>query len=402
MKHSGTNISAASATNVPPRAGFSFGAPAGPCLGALLALLLGAAAAEAGSCPCAAIRAFHLETLEVMRDEGRMTRDLTGSSVEWQTGKLNANSDINTEKLIEALRRHARESANHQRMRVEAEGRIEDAAQINAVNRLRDEFRAAAESGEYDPNPSSCLIVDIFGSDDSRLTPAEASGDAVTEGVAEWVAGDHPAVRLGGANLSKHVADQRDEFAGFGGSGRATTDWGLLLDSPTIDLSDPDLSELAGVIVRNALDSTPEREVTAEERLTPLGLDRIARNEEKASRLRAAAESIEMVLGLRAAVIEGPPVETFRGMAADSAYARDVPDKLSELQQLDILTMWNHAPAGERLETLANTGGMNEKAWLYELHRLLALNARVNYLLLETAGRDAIVNAAILATINDD
>ena len=381
-------------------------APPGKIPAAAIALALGAAfhagVAEAGSCPCAAIRAFHRESLEVARDEGRRTREWARDSIERQTGELNRHSDVKTEMLIEALKGQARENTNYQRMRIEADRRIEDAAQINATNRLRDEFRAAAESGEYDPNPSSCLLVDVFGSEGGPPASDAPSGSVVTERVSKWVAGDDPAIEKGGAALSKHVADQRDRFAGYGGSGHATADWGLLLDHPTIDLSDPEMSELAGIIVRNSLDSTPERGVAPGERLTPLGLDRVAKIEEKTSRLRAASESIEMALNLRAATLEGAPVEAYRRMAVDSAYDRPVPDKLSELQQLDILTMWNHAPAGERLETLANTGGMNEKAWLYELHRVLALNARINYMILEVGTRDAIVNAGILATINDD
>ena len=60
-----------------------------------------------------------------------------------------------------------------------------------------------------------------------------------------------------------------------------------------------------------------------------------------------------MALDMRAAVLGGELVEAYRAMAADSACDRTVPDKFSELQQLDILTVWNFAPSGERLDVLS-------------------------------------------------
>lgn len=350
-----------------------------------------AGVAESAGCNCGAIRALHQETRQTVRDENRSASERVGRSIERQTGTL-----------VDALRSHARENSNHQLMQAEAARRIEDAAQINAANRLRDEFRAEAESGLHDPNPFSCLLVDAAVRGGGLVPTAKTGGRAVTGQVSDWIAGKDEAVLLGGAALSKRVADQREEFAGYGGSARATTDWGLLLDQPSVDFSDPAMAELAGIIVRNGIESTPERAVGTEELLTPLGLDRVAAMEEKGSRLLAASESIGMALDIRAAVLAGEPVEAYRAMAADSAYDRTVPDALSELQQLDILTAWNFAPAGERLDVLSNAGGMSERAWLYELHRAMSLNARINYLRLEIESRGAIVNAMILATLADE
>ena len=353
--------------------------------------MLFSGAAEAAGCNCGTIRALHQQTRQTVRDENRSASERVGRSIESQTGTL-----------VDALRSHARENSNHQLMQVEAQRRIEDAAQINAANRLRDEFRAEAESGLHDPNPFSCLLVDAAVPGGGLVPAAKSGGDAVTDQVSDWVSGNGETVLLGGSALSKHVADKRQEFAGFGGSARATTDWGLLLDEPSVDFSDPEMAELAGIIVRNGIESAPERAVGAEELLSPLGLDRVAAMEERGSRLLAASETIEMALDIRASTLAGDPVEAYRAMAADSAYDRTVPDKLSELQQLDILTVWNFAPSGERLDALSNAGGMSERAWLYELHRMLSLDARINYLRLEIESREAIVNAMILATLADD
>jgi hypothetical protein len=370
--------------------------------GFLLSTTLATPSMAWGGCNCAAIASYHNTTRNVVRAEHDQTREQVKTSIEQQTDDLRDHLDTKTQELIDALMGQARENTNYQQMQVEANQRIEDAAQVNATNRLRDEFRAEAESGKYDPNPFSCLLADLFGSSSSGGFTPGATGSAVSDNVADWVAGNNAVVQAGGTGLSKHVADKRDEFAGYGGSAHATTDWGLLLEEPTLDLSDPDMAEVASIIIRNGLDSTPDRAVTPEERLTPAGLDRIAQIEETSSRLGSASESIEMALNMRTSVMDGAPVETYREMAADSAYNRTITDKLSELQQIDIMTVWNYAPAGERLETLTNTGGMNEKAWMFELHRVLSLNARINYMQLELANRDAIVNANILATLNDN
>jgi hypothetical protein len=348
--------------------------------------------AEARGCNCGTIRAYHSTTRDVVRDENEQVREQVRESIEEQT-----------ELLIEALKGSTREDSNHSQMQVEAATRVEDAAQINHTNRLKDEFRAEAESGKFDPNPFSCLLIDLFGGQGGGNAPAPgANGSGVTDQVAAWVAGNNAIVQAGGTGLSKHVADKKDEFAGYGGSANATTDWGLLLQEPTIDFSDPQMAEVAAIIIRNGLDSTPDRSISPAERNTPRGLDRIAKMEENSSRLQAAGESIEMALNMRTAVMQGAAVDTFREMAADSAYNRTITDKMSELQQVDVMTVWNYAPAGERMETLTNTGGMNERAWLFELHRIMSLNARINYMNLELANRDAIVNANILATLNDD
>ena len=51
---------------------------------------------------------------------------------------------------------------------------------------------------------------------------------------------------------------------------------------------------------------------------------------------------------------------------------------------------------------MSNAVGMTERAWLYELHRAMSLNARINYLRLEIESREVIVNAMILATLADE
>lgn len=360
----------------------------------------------ARGCRCGAIRGYHSQTRNVVKSEHNDTRSQIRSSIEQQTDDLRDHMDINTEELIEGLMGQARENSNFQQLQVEASQRIEDASEVNATNRLRDEFRAKAESGNYDPNPYSCLLLDLFGSESSGSgggSSPEVSGSTVLEDVSDYLSGDDPIVKGGGTGLSKHISDKHDEYTGFLGSKSGDTDWGLLASDSTIDLEDPKMAEVAELIVRNTLDSTPDRPVTDAEKLTPAGLDRIAKSVEKSARLAAAGESIKMTLNMRTPVLTGAPIETYRKMVAESAYNRgELPNTISELQQIDITTIWHYAPIGKRQEVLSNSGGMNVQGWLYELHRITSLLTRINYIQLELASRDAVVNAAILATLNDD
>ena len=64
------------------------------------------------------------------------------------------------------------------------------------------------------------------------------------------------------------------------------------------------------------------------------------------------------------------------------------------------MTVWHYAPAGDRLEKF--TSGMPDNAWLAEIHHVMSINTRIQYLQLELMTRDAVVNAYTLSTMNDD
>ena len=370
-----------------------------------IAFLMGSAtgAAAWGGCPCHFVQKAHDVTRTKIEIENDKVRKQVKTSIEQQTVDMNAHHDLKTLEIIAALRGLSRENSNHQQLQVEANKRFGDAAEINAMNRLRDEFRAKAESGNFDPTPDSCLMLDMYRNGGSGGIATGATGSDVTRDVVEWIHGGSAVVQTGGAALSRHVFDMHQEYETFGGSTHGTTDWGLILDHPTIDFSDPQMTEVVGIIQRNLLDSTPEQPVSNEEQRDSSGQDRIAKNEEIRSRLQAGAEAVEMVLNMRTATMDGEPVEAFRAMAEQSAYNRPIIDnKLSELQQIDIQTVFHYAPSGDRAVTMASSHGINVKGWLHEIHRVISLNTRLQYLQLELASRVAVVNAGILASLNDN
>lgn len=345
----------------------------------------------------------HSNTRQAVRQEHETTRNAIIDAIEQQTVDLETKLDETTALLVRTLTRQAKENSSQIDKSIEAQKRIQDAAEMNETDRMRQQFRAEAESGEFDPNPFSCMLMDMFGSGSGEAPPA--GGNAITKRTMDRLNGNDPAVQAGGIRVSQSVVDARDQYAGFDGSQNATTDFGLLLNEPTVDVDDSQRSEVASWIINNAVDPTPPRPVTEEDLQNPQGVDRAAEQQKRLARQSAATEVIAMSMNARAPVLTDS-AGTFKSMAEDSAYNRPVPDRLSELQQLDIRTVYHYAPGPARINgdpgEQNGLNDMNEKGWLQEIHRIMSINTRINYLRLELENRDAIVNGLILATMNED
>ena len=383
----------------------------GLCLAACaLAAGLGAAAGPApalAAVTCATrfdISSNHRGTYKKVREEHRDTQRSMQSAVDRQTAHIDGRLDAVAQRLVETLALQAGENSAHLDKQIEAHRRIRDAAEINATDRLRQRVRSEAESGAFDPNPFSCLLRDMS---DARRTsaPPRRVGSGVARRVTARISGADPAVQAGGVRLSRSVVEARDRFAGleeFSHSANPTADWSLLLDAPTLKAGGR-MPQVADWIVANAIDPTPPRPPTPDDMATPQGVDRAAQAQKTLSRQRAAAETIAMALNLREPVLRDAE-ETFAKIAEDSGYRHEVPATLSELQQIDILVTQHFAPGPKRLggDPGMHNGldDMNAKGWLQELHRVMSVNARINYLRLELASRAAIVDALILATLN--
>lgn len=307
---------------------------------------------------------------------------------------------VMTDTLVKTLTEHVRENSNHSDRAVEAAKRISDAEQLNATDRMRQQIRAEAESGKFDPNPFMCMLATMFsgsgGVDDSvGATP-------IMQSVSSFLNGDHSAVAAGGVELLKHTVDEKAKYEGFRSSPNASTDISLLLREPTLDYDDPLAAGAYERIIKNAINPLPPRKATGEELNTPAGIARVAAREKIMARQDAATEIFEMTLNMRQPILEDPDGERgplFQTMALeDSAYNRAVPSKLSELSQLDIRTVFHYAPKGDRFEKMESF--TKEMDWLAEIHNITAINARINYLRLELENRNAIVNALILASMN--
>jgi hypothetical protein len=350
----------------------------------------------------ATVRSQHSGTRSLITQEHETTRDAIKEAIEKQTTELEEKMEDTTLRIIRALTLAAKENSAHVQQQTEAQRRFADAQEVNATDRLRQEIRAEAESGRFDPNPFSCQLLDMF--EAARGSGAPVTGDAVTRQAVNRISGNDENVQAGGAQLARSVVDARDAYEGFRGSDNATTDWAFVLNDPTIDLSDPDMQNVLSWIISNSVSATPARSMTEEELATPEGMARAAEAQERIGRQRAAVESINMSINMRTPVHTDDG--TLAGKAQDSSYNRSVPERLSELQILDIETVSHYFPGPNRINgTNGQQNGlthMNEKGWLQEIHRIMSIDARINYIRLELENRNAITNALILAAVSEN
>jgi len=348
-----------------------------------------------------AVQREHSGTRSLITKEHEATRDAITAAIDKQTDELEEKMEDTTLRIIRTLTLAAKESSAHVQQQTEAQRRFADAQEVNATDRLRQEIRAEAESGRFDPNPFSCMLADMF--EASRGSGAPMSGDGITQKSVDRLTGDDDDVQAGGAQLARSVVDARDNLAGFQNSPNPTTDWSLMLEAPTIDMSDPQMQEVLGWVIANSVDALPDRAMTEAELATPEGMSRAAEAQQRIARKRAAVETINMSLNMRAPALTDDG--SYASMADDSAYNRPVPERLSELQQLDIQTVYHYAPGPNRLNGTNGQNGlgqMNEKGWLQEIHRIMSINARLNFIRLELENRSAITNALILAALTDE
>lgn len=369
------------------------------CVTSAIALTLFDISPAHASCSATVVRQ-HNGTRSLITKEHEATRDAITKSIKEQTGELEEKMEDTTLRIIQTLTLAAKESSAHTQQQTEAQRRFADAQEVNATDRVRQQIRAEAESGRFDPNPFSCQLLDMF--EASRGSGAPLSGSAVTQQAVNRITGDDENVKKGGAQLARSVVDARDNLAGFKGSANPTTDWSLILNDPTIDLADAQMTEVLGWVVSNSVSALPERAMTEEELSTPEAMSRSAEAQQRIARKRAAIETINMSLNMRTPVLTDDG--TYSNMAKDSSYNRNVPERLSELQMLDIRTVSHYAPGPNRLNGTNGQNGltqMNEKGWLSEIHQIMSIDARINYIRLELENRNAITNALILAALTD-
>ncbi|MCW3782559.1 hypothetical protein [Defluviimonas salinarum] len=297
-----------------------------------------------------------------------------------------------TDRLIAALKGHSGEQSAYQDKQIEANRRITDAAEQNATTRLRQEFRARAESGEFDPSPDSCLLAGAYrnggGSGALRGSTTVAEARVQNDG------GD-PAVREGGTRFARSVVDDQIELAkGMGGFAEPTVNPAAILQNPTLTIETDEDRRAANRLVRNMTDPFPPRPVTEEELRTPEGVARAAARAVQKTRANAGLEAIAMVMNMKTEVGPATPWQPY--IDDISNYNRPVGDQVSELQTLDFRTLRHYAP---KPEVFHKRSALSEKQLLQEILDVMSVNTRLAYLQLELDSRTAIVQTQILSTL---
>lgn len=324
-------------------------------------------------CPCGAVQGMHSQTRQhVSRETTETARQIVG-----------------------ALREHSGQNSRYLDRQVEAIKRIADGQEQNSSLRLRDRFRAEAESGRFDPNSDFCLLMDISGeSGGNSLRSANGPRDVV-RGASDWMSGAVVPVQEHGVKMAAYLAAEREELKNAGGAKDATTDWKLVTGHPTIPLDDLRVQNALARLVSNTIDPFPSRPLTEQDLRTPAGLSEAARRRATEARNHAAMAAIELALELGNPVL---PSDPYRRIAARSHYAADIPDMISELQRLDIRVASYDVPTEDTLEERHRK---NERALLQDLIDIQSLSARLNFHRLQQESRNSVVLAAILGVMTD-
>lgn len=295
------------------------------------------------------------------------------------------------EAIFQALRMHSGEQSAYQDKQIEATRRIADAEQQNASQRLRQQFRAKVESGEMDPAGDMCLFVDAM--QGGGATSGGAGSTAATN-AQRAISGGDPAVLAGGTELAKSVVDERVRLAGAFGKTDATTDPSVLM-TPSLDLENPTNRQALERLMRNMVNPFPDKPVTSPELRTPEGVARAAALANRSVYDNAMGMVTSMTANMRTEVMDRTPawdafIEDIVG------YNRDVGDRLSEMEQIDIRVLRDYAPSQERY---SKRSVMNERALLQSLIEQMSLNNRMAYISLELDARRATLESQILRAL---
>ena len=297
--------------------------------------------------------------------------------------------------IIEALQAHSRQQSSYLDRQVEAHKRLVDGEQQNHSMRLREEFRAEAESGKYDPNEDFCHLVDLSITRENN-EGTNISPQVITKRVSDWSGGKQEIVKKNGVHLAAWLKQEKDAIGTIGEIEQPTTDWGVVSDQDTIPAEQPNVMAAINRLVANTVDPIPPIPLSPKRLQTPGGLSEAVIRDSIAARKQAASSLIEFSIGLS---LPSESSEGYRPLAELSHYQAEIPDQISQLQALDIRTSIYFSPT---VETLEIRHEKNERALLQDLIDLNSLNTRLNYLRLVQETRASVALAAILATLTDN
>ena len=322
-------------------------------------------------CQCGAISSFHSAT------RSHVSKETTLAARE----------------IIEALQAHSAQQSKYLDRQVEAQKRITDAEQQIHSRRLREKFRAEAESGRFDPNPDFCHLVDL--SSQGAPKQNQLAKEIINVTTANWSLGNNEIVQKNGIRMAAWLQKEKKTIGVIDEIEQPTIDWSLVTDQPTIPINEPYTIEAISRLVSNTVDPIPPIPIPESLMITPNGLSEAVIRDSIHARKNAAMKAIEHTVKLN---LPSEPAEIYQNFALLSGYKEEILEQVSPMQALDIRTMMYFAPT---LDTLKSRQQKNEKALLQDLIDLTSLNTKINYLRLEQELRTALVLASILSVQTD-
>lgn len=332
--------------------------------------------------PAAAWRATEF-TLRDVRTNTRQTRD--------EVRELRNDVRSQSRLLMDALRMQTGEQSSYADKQIEAFKRIQDAGQQNDTDRVRQQIRAKAESGEFDPNPDACLLVDLFGAGGAGAGSGSAGIGAQGTVVVQGAMAERAEIgAMGAASATREMANKEVIIDGHDATKRVST----FLEEPSVDMNDPQMKQAAQDFLLKLMDSSPMVPVPASELNRSEGVAKKAAQETRMNRDSIVAENWAMVNNMSSTVLDGAPLQAW---AEGTPYNREIGDKASELQAIDVMTVRHYAPSSDEASKSVQVG-----VTLQKLHHLTSLMARMQYMQLELDRRSLMTQSAMLAKMIED
>lgn len=304
------------------------------------------------------------------------------------------------DRIIAALKLQTGEQSAHFDKQIEAQKRVTDAAQQNDSIRLRQQFRAQAESGKEDPSADLCLIASLFKGYGGAGTPSgsKAVGSAGALKNRDQTDGADPAVAEGGTALAKSIVDASLKYKGRMGSKDPTTDPRLLVDQPTSPAKDEVDQEALDRLMRNMTNPFPDKPVSPAAMMTAEGQALAAAKKIQDVRASTGSELIATIRNMRQP--KGPVTDQWKAWKDGiEGYNNPLGDQISELQGLDIRTLYYYAPTTENLSGPSGRQNKSQKALMQDMIDNLSIGNRLAYLNLELNTRRGMVESQILSAL---
>lgn len=360
----------------------------------ILAAALSALAASWASaqCRCTAQLRAHLQGSNANRAE--------------QTGALNESRQQETDRIIAAIRAGAGQTSAYIQRHAALAEKVSDASDLNSAIGRREDMRARAEGGRYDPAASSCrgyaaaavLVGDPpeAGPGDPPLPATGADTQNQARNYARCAGGNSEVCEGEGAVVNGIIAD-RDRHRDLGGVFDPTSDMRVLLQQPTAGAgsgADPgELDEAIWRLHQNIVDPVPPPPVTRAESDLPAGRAEIADRQSEAARRSAAAALLGWIQTRSAAQL---PLGDWARRTAPEGYPYPIDDSISVRQYYDVAV----AASWRNPDWHAGLLGMAPEAVMREVASQLALSNDLALLRFELdlhrAAADAVIASAML------
>ncbi|MCY4006136.1 MAG: hypothetical protein OXE84_04810, partial [Rhodobacteraceae bacterium] len=296
--------------------------------------------------------------------------------------ETNANRNALTEQMIAAIRANAGQVSGYIDRSIAAFEKIQDASDLNASIRSREEMRARAEGGRYDPAASACAGlagVTDSGAGSAFAAPRPPTGNDTHNQSRNYerCADANDEVCRGENAVNVGIIEDRDEFRDVGGVLDPTSDLRFLLQQPTVGAGTatrPErLTEPTFRLVQNLINPVPPPPVTESQATTPAGRSLIAARQADTAR-RSGPRGLLHWIQTRSmpALDKGD----WARRTAPEGYQYPIEDRISLRQYYDvaIAASWRNpawhqrvaemSPEAVTRESVLQAALANDSAWL--------------------------------------